>query len=116
MSHANDDFAAPIASGSFRLDGTIVVPCSNETVGSLASGTASNLIHKAGSIALQEDWPLILVTQESPLSLVALRSLATLKEAGATILPACPSFAANPRTPEDMADTVLAVILRALKL
>jgi len=116
MLHETNDFAAPIASGSFRLDGTVIVPCSNETVGSLASGTASNLIHKAGSIALQEGWPLILVTQESPLSLVALRSLTALKEAGATVLPACPSFAGNPNTPEDLVDSVLTVILRALRI
>ena len=116
MLHETNDFAAPIASGSFRLDGTVIVPCSNETVGSLASGTASNLIHKAGSIALQEGWPLILVTQETPLSLVALRSLTALKEAGATVLPACPSFAGTPRTPEDLVDTVLATILRTLRI
>lgn len=109
--HAADDFAAPIASGSFKLDGTVILPCAMETIGSIASGNSSNLIHQAGAIALQEGWPLIVVPQETPLSLVSLRAMATLKESGATVLPACPSFGAGPATVEDLVDSVIYRIL-----
>src|SRR3989339_1967678 len=83
--HPSDDFSSPVASGSFRLDGAVIAPCSMGTIGSLASGACSNLIHRAGSVALKEGWPLILVPREAPLSLVGLRALVTLREAGAVI-------------------------------
>lgn len=112
--HAPDDFAAPIASGSFKLDGTVILPCTMETIGSIASGNAINLIHQAGAVALQEGWPLIVAPQETPLSLVSLRAMATLKESGATVLPACPSFGASPATIEDLVDSVVYRILDRL--
>jgi len=109
--HPVDDYSAPIASGSFRLNGTIISPCSMGTMGSLASGACSNLIHRAGAVALKEGWPLVLVPRETPLSLVSLKSFVSLKEAGAVILPACPSFYSKPETIEQLADTVVNRIL-----
>lgn len=105
--HAHDDFTAPVASGSFRLDGTVIAPCSLGTLGSLSSGGCQNLIHRAGAVALKEGWPLILVPRETPLSLVSLRSLVSLKEAGATILPACPGFYNKPASVEQLVDNVV---------
>jgi 4-hydroxy-3-polyprenylbenzoate decarboxylase len=81
------------------------------TMGSLASGACSNLIHRAGAVALKEGWPLVLVPRETPLSLVSLKSFVSLKEAGAVILPACPSFYSKPETIEQLADTVVNRIL-----
>jgi len=112
--HPSDDFSSPVASGSFRLDGAVIAPCSMGTIGSLASGACSNLIHRAGSVALKEGWPLILVPREAPLSLVGLRALVALKEAGAVILPASPSFYGRPQSIEQLADTVVHRILDLL--
>lgn len=109
--HAHDDFSAAIASGSFRLDGTIIVPCSAGTLGNLTSGATANLIHRAGAVALKEGWPLILVPRETPFSLVTLRTLTSLKEAGATILPAIPNFYSKPQSVEQLVDTVIHRIL-----
>ena len=109
--HDSSDFSAPIASGSFRLNGTVIVPCSMGTLGSLASGACSNLIHRAGAVALKEGWPLIVVPRETPLSLVSIRAMATLKEAGAVILSASPSFYNKPESIESLVDTVVYRIL-----
>jgi 4-hydroxy-3-polyprenylbenzoate decarboxylase len=105
--HAPEDLAACVSSGSFRLDATVIAPCSLGTVGALASGTVQNLVHRAGAVALKEGWPLVLVTRESPLSLVALRNLTALKEAGAVILPASPGFYGRPATVDDLVDSVV---------
>ncbi|MCX7026498.1 MAG: UbiX family flavin prenyltransferase [Spirochaetes bacterium] len=112
--HPSGDFASSLASGSFRLDGTVIVPCSMGTMGSLASGSCTNLIHRAGAVALKEGWPLILVPRETPLSLIAIRSMQSLKEAGAVILPACPSFYDKPQTIEEVVDSVVYRILDCL--
>jgi 4-hydroxy-3-polyprenylbenzoate decarboxylase len=80
-------------------------------MGNLASGTTGNLIHRAGAVALKEGWPLILVPRETPLSLITIRTMATLKESGAVILPAIPSFYSKPNTIEQLADTVVNRIL-----
>jgi len=109
--HENSDFSASIASGSFRISGTIIVPCSMGTLGAISSGTCTNLIHRAGAVALKEGWPLILVPRETPLSLVSLRAMAQLKEAGAVILPASPSFYGKPKDIESLVDTVVYRIL-----
>ncbi|MCE1206181.1 MAG: UbiX family flavin prenyltransferase [Spirochaetia bacterium] len=105
--HSSEDFSAPVSSGSFRLDGTVIAPCSMGTVGSLASGATANLIHRAGAVALKEGWPLVVVPRETPLSLIHIRSLQTLKEAGAIILPAAPSFYSKPQTIEQLVDSVV---------
>jgi len=114
--HSAEDFSAPIASGSFRLNGTIISPCSMGTMGSLASGACSTLIHRAGAVALKEGWPLVLVPRETPLSLISLKAFVQLKEAGAVILPACPSFYSKPETIEQLADTVVNRILAHLDM
>ncbi len=114
--HAADDLGAPIASGSFKLDGAAIVPCSMGTVGALASGTVSNIVHRAGAVALKEGWPLVLVPRESPLSLVALEGLVRLRSAGAVILPACPGFYNRPKAIEELVDQITFRILDHLGL
>jgi 4-hydroxy-3-polyprenylbenzoate decarboxylase len=105
--HRCDDFSAPVASGSFRLDGMAVIPCSMGTIGALASGVSANLVQRSGAVALKEGWPLVLVPRETPLSLVALRNLVSLKESGAVILPASPGFYGKPSTIESLVDQVV---------
>ena len=114
--HRPEDMAASVSSGSFRLTATFVAPCSMGTVGAIASGLSGNLVQRAASIALKEGWPLVLVPRESPLSLIALRSLVALKEAGAVILPACPGFYTKPATVAELVDQVVARMLDSVGL
>ena len=90
--HRDNDLDAPIASGSYRLTGTAILPCSAGTLGALATGTARTLIHRAGAVALKESWPLVLGFRETPYSLVHLENMRRLHYAGATLLPPVPAF------------------------
>ncbi len=112
--HKPLDLSAPVASGSFRLDGTILAPCSMGTAGSAASGATRNLVHRAAMVALKEGWPLILVPRESPLSLIDLRNLTTLAEAGASVMPAAPGFYHRPASIEELVDGFVARIIDRL--
>ena len=113
-SYAPDDLSAPPSSGSWRLDGTVIVPCSMATAGAIASGAGTNLVHRAASVALKEGRPLVLVPRETPLSLIALRNLTALAEAGAVILPASPAFSQKPATIDELVDFVAGRILDRL--
>jgi 4-hydroxy-3-polyprenylbenzoate decarboxylase len=90
--HRDNELDAPIASGSFRLDGTVVLPCSSGTLGALATGEARTLLHRAGAVALKERWPLVLGFRETPLTIVHLENLRRLAYAGAVLLPPIPAF------------------------
>ena len=90
--HRDNELDAPIASGSYRLTGTAILPCSAGTLGALATGTARTLIHRAGAVALKERWPLVLGFRETPLSLVHVENMRRLLLAGATLLPPVPAF------------------------
>jgi 4-hydroxy-3-polyprenylbenzoate decarboxylase len=90
--HRDGELDAPISSGSYRLAGTAVVPCSGATLGALATGGGSTLVHRAGAVALKERWPLVLGVRETPLSILHLENLRRLAYAGAVILPPIPAF------------------------
>jgi len=90
--YRDSDLGAAIASGSYRLDGVAIVPCSAGTLGSLATGSARSLVHRVGAVALKERWPLIVGFRETPLSIVHLENLRLLAYAGAIILPPMPAF------------------------
>ena len=105
---------APTRSGSAKVDAYVVCPCSMSTVGTLAAGAMANLIHRAASVALKEGRKLVLVPRETPLSLIHLRGLATLQEAGATILFAAPGFYHGAETIDDLVDFVVARCLDQL--
>jgi 4-hydroxy-3-polyprenylbenzoate decarboxylase len=109
-----EDLAASPASGSFRFDGTIIVPCSMNSVGCIASGISGNLIHRAALVALKESRPLMLVPRESPLSLIDLRNLTKLAEAGAAIIPASPAFYHEPKSIDELVDFIAGKILDRL--
>jgi 4-hydroxy-3-polyprenylbenzoate decarboxylase len=108
------DWRAPYASGSAKVDAYVICPCSMSTVGTLASGAMTNLIHRAASVALKERRKLVLVPRETPLSSIHLRGLATLNEAGAVILFAAPGFYHGAKTIDDLVDFVVARILDQL--
>ena len=114
--YAPNDYKAPYASGSAKVDAYVVCPCSMSTVGTLAAGAMANLIHRAASVALKEGRKLVLVPRETPLSSIHLNGLATLQTAGATILFAAPGFYHGARTIDDLVEFVVARILDQLGL
>lgn len=108
------DFFTPPASGSFLHDGMVIVPCSMGTIGRVANGISNDLVTRSADVCLKERRPLIVVPREMPWNVIMLRNMTTLAEAGATVLPASPAWYQNPKSLEDLADTVVARILQSL--
>jgi len=108
------DYFTPPASGSFAHDGMVVIPCSMGTLGRIAHGISDDLITRSADVCLKERRKLILVARETPLSLVHLRNMVAVTEAGAVVLPATPSFYNQPQTIDDVVDTVIARVLQNL--
>jgi 4-hydroxy-3-polyprenylbenzoate decarboxylase len=102
---------APFASGSNAPDAMVIVPCSMGTLGRIAHGLSEDLLLRAADVTLKEKKKLILVPRETPLNLVHVKNFELLILAGATILPANPSFYTSPQTIEQVVDTVVARIL-----
>lgn len=98
-----DDLEAGPASGTWwkRGDAMIVAPCSMSTLGAVASGCGSNLIHRCCDVALKEHRKLALITRESPLSLIHLRNMTALAEAGAIIMPFSPAYYFQPKNMDE---------------
>ncbi|MHB8604959.1 MAG: UbiX family flavin prenyltransferase [Thermoplasmatota archaeon] len=105
--HAPDDFFAPVASGSHAFAGMLVCPASMKFVGLAANGIGSDLIARTADVCLKERRTLVVVPRETPLSLIHLRNLTTLAEAGAVILPPTPGFYHRPKTLDDAIDHVV---------
>lgn len=110
------DYFTPPASGSYRHDGMVIIPCSMGTLGRIASGVSDDLTTRAADVCLKERRRLILVARETPLNLIHLRNMVTVTEAGATVLPAVPAFYHNPKTIDDLIDTVVSRVLQNLGL
>lgn len=106
--HPWGDVGATIASGSFRTQGMLIMPCSMSTVAKLASGLSSDLLERAADVQLKEGRKLVVVPRETPFSLIHLKNLTALAEAGARIVPAIPAWYHNPQTVEDLVDFVVA--------
>lgn len=105
------DFMAPFASGSAKYDVMLVCPCSMGLLGRIAAGISTDLITRAADVILKERRKLILVTRETPLSLIHLRNMETVTLAGGIICPATPSFYGKPSTIEEVAGTVIDRVL-----
>ena len=112
--YAHSDFRSPYASGSAKVDGYVICPCSMATIGTLAAGAMDNLVHRAASVALKERRKLVLVPRETPLSSIHLRGLTTLHDAGAVILFAAPGFYHRPESIDDLVDFIVARCLDQL--
>lgn len=110
-SHGLKSMNAPFASGSNAPDGMVVIPCSMGTLGRIAHGYSEDVLLRAADVVLKEKKKLILVPRETPLNLVHIRNFELLLLAGATVLPANPSFYTRPETVEQVADTVVARVL-----
>jgi 4-hydroxy-3-polyprenylbenzoate decarboxylase len=112
--YASGDIAAPIASGSFKTKGMIVAPCSVRTMSEIATGVTTSLLTRAADVTLKERRPLILIVRETPLHLGHLRTLTSLAEMGAIILPPVPAFYAAPHTISDIVDQLVGRMLDIL--
>lgn len=96
------DMGAAISSGTFLTIGMVVIPCSMGALAGIAAGTSTDLLRRAADVTLKERRPLVLVTRETPLSLIHLRNMQTVTEAGGTVLPPVPAFYHKPKTIDDL--------------
>lgn len=110
-----DRGAAP-ASGSHRTRGMVICPCSMGTVAAIAAGTSRSLVERAADVALKERRKLIVVPRETPFSLIHLRNLVTITEAGAVVIPAAPGFYHRPTRIEELVDFIVQRVLDQLEL
>ena len=109
--HRLDNMAAPPASGSHAQAGMVVVPCSMGTLGAIASGAGTNLIHRAADVTLKEGRRLVLVVRETPYNAIHIENMLRLAHAGARVMPASPGFYHRPQTIEQLVDHLVFRIL-----
>ncbi len=114
--HRWGDVGDNIASGSFRTQGMVIIPCSMGTVAKIASGLSSDLLERAADVQMKEGKPLVIVPRETPFSLIHLRNLTAAAEAGVKIVPAIPAWYHHPKTIEDLVDFVVARTLDTLDI
>src|SRR5438874_12545570 len=109
--YGQNDWMAPIASGTNPGDAMAICPCTVGTLGAIAHGLADNLIERAADVMLKEHRPLVLVPREMPLSAIHLDNMLRLARAGAIIIPPAPGFYLKPQTIDDLVDFVVARVL-----
>jgi flavin prenyltransferase len=112
----NKDVGAVIASGSTVVDGMVVIPCSAGTLGSIAAGTASDLLTRAADVCLKERRPLVLCLRETPLNRIHLENMLRVNDAGAIVMPAMPAFYYGPKTIDDLVEQFSCRVLAQLGL
>ncbi len=114
--YPDDDRGARPASGSHRTAGMVICPCSMGTVSAIAQGSSRSLVERAADVTLKERRRLILVPRETPLSLIHLRNLTAVTEAGAVVIPAAPGFYHRPSTIDQLVDFIVQRIVDQLGL
>jgi 4-hydroxy-3-polyprenylbenzoate decarboxylase len=112
--HDIDDMASSIASGSFEVAGTLIIPCSMATIAALSVGLADNLLRRAADVALKERRPLVLVPREMPLHALHLENMAKLAHMGVTIAPPMPAWYMRPKALVEVEDFIVARVLSCL--
>ncbi|MWC28467.1 UbiX family flavin prenyltransferase [Paenibacillus sp. MMS18-CY102] len=114
--HPNADIGASIASGSFRVDGMVIMPCSMGTLASLAHGISDDLMTRAADVMIKEGRKLILVPRETPLHAIHLENMLTLAKLGVKLIPAMPAFYYGPQTILDLVDFLVGKVLDMMPL
>lgn len=114
--YANDAIASSIASGSFLIDGMVIIPCTMATVSAVANGSSRSLLERAADVVLKEKRPLIIVPRETPLSSIHLKNMLALSEMGVHIIPAMPAFYHKPKNINDMVAFVVGKVLDAMHI
>lgn len=112
--YAPDDLFAPSASGTSVPDATVIAPASVSTLGNIANGTGTNLLHRVADVALKERKRLVILEREMPYSLIQIRNMAAITEAGGLVISAAPGFYNHPKTLDDIIDFVVGKTLDAM--
>lgn len=112
--HPLGDIGASIASGSFRAEGMVVIPCSMGSLSAIASGASTNLLARAADVTLKEGRPLLLVPRETPLSAIHLENMLKLARLGVRIIPAMPAFYNGPQTVEDIVSFLVGKVMDSM--
>lgn len=114
--HPVADIGASIASGSFRAEAMVIIPCSMGTLSAVAAGSSDNLMTRAADVMMKEGRPLILVPRETPLHSIHLENMLKLSRMGVRLIPAMPAFYYGPKTIEDLVDFLIGKVLDSLDL
>jgi 4-hydroxy-3-polyprenylbenzoate decarboxylase len=114
--HELNNFGASIASGSFKTEGMLLIPCSMATLAAVAMGLSDNLLRRAADVVLKERRPLVIVPRESPLSVIHLKHMLSLTEAGAIIVPPVPAWYNHPASLDDVENFIVGKALDALAI
>jgi len=114
--HPISDIGATIASGSFLVEGMIIMPCSMGTLSSVAHGASDNLMGRAADVMMKEGRPLVLVPRETPLHAIHLENMLTLSKLGVKIIPAMPAFYHKPKTIDDIVNFLVGKVLDSLRI
>jgi len=110
------DLGADISSGSYRLDGMVIVPCSAGAMGRIAAGVSETLVSRAADVCLKERRPLVLCLRETPLNRIHLENMLRVHDAGAVVMPIMPGFYSKPQGLDDLFDTFALRVLDQLGL
>ncbi|GGG57659.1 flavin prenyltransferase UbiX [Paenibacillus radicis (ex Gao et al. 2016)] len=114
--HPNADIGATIASGSYRVEGMVIIPCSMGSLATLANGISDDLLARAADVMLKEGRPLLLVPRETPLHAIHLENMLKLSRLGVRIIPAMPAFYYKPQSMEEMVNFLVGKVLDSMNI